>query len=220
MLRAAIGMRVIRTNGATGQVIAVEEDGRFTVRMDSGPTWYRMPPSTTEFRTETVEDRFQVNGPIRPSLRSQLEALERGETKEAPTVIAEFETLSEFRAVHAVCTSLWKQGLPVDFFLLIKDSKALRRTRDLKGAITQAEKAEKYAASSKERGIAFTLLAAALAVLLGALPKPWMPAFEPGNTMVMPITGSASWPRCLPRVAASMMRKERSMRQTVEKSKG
>ena len=153
---------MVDASNGVGKISRLDDCGYITVAFENGVTTHGIPWRSSGLTVATIEQLFEIQGEIAPPLRSQLTAFDGGDSQTYSELIRDLEKCKEFAAVHHICVCLEQRGLPLDFFLLTKDSKALRRLERPREARTAARRALALATKPLERAIANTIQAAAL----------------------------------------------------------
>lgn len=153
---------MVDASNGVGTISRQDDRGYITVALENGVTTHGIPWRSSGLTVATIEQLFEIQGDIALPLRGQLAAFDGGDPQTYSALIRDLEKCQEFAAVHRICACHEQRGLPLDFFLLTRDSKALRRLERPREARTATRRALAVATKPVERAIANTIQAAAL----------------------------------------------------------
>jgi len=166
MLNIAVGAKLTHKTLGNCRVLSISPGGNyFYISFNSGARGGEFAVSTAHqyfSPPDGLSDEFGLRKDAPPEVRPLLEAVNKGETNGATELITALDKLREFAAVDLICRRLKLLGLELDYFLLLKQAKALRRlTSRSKDAVTVASDALARADNKKRKAIARTVRAAA-----------------------------------------------------------
>ncbi|MDX6770020.1 MAG: hypothetical protein SF051_10850 [Elusimicrobiota bacterium] len=166
MLRISIGTKLEHKTLGPCRVTAIARGGKyFFVSFSSGaPSGQFASASAEQYFSppDALLDKFGLRKAAPADVRPLLEAVDRGDTTKGLELVTALDRLKEFSAVDRICRRLKSLGLELDYFLLLKQAKALRRlVGRAEDAVTVASDALTHADNKKRQSIARTVRAAA-----------------------------------------------------------
>jgi tetratricopeptide (TPR) repeat protein len=162
-----IGEQVTHVKFGVGEVESLDLNAKFTVRFYKRTriSFYLMDfDKYFVSQKDPLLRKYDIDNELDSESRVLLEKFNGGDFAVSIDLINKLDAYSESKAVNAICEKLESLGFPMDFFLLTKRAKALRRIgKKSEVAVDVSTRALDLAKTKIETSIALTARAAAYA---------------------------------------------------------
>lgn len=162
-----VGKLVNHKTYGHGCVISLDHGGKFTVRFNKKMCKQFFLDDYYQYfvtQKDPLLNKYHIHAELDSQCRELLAKFDGGDSGVGLELVNRLDSLSESRAVNEVCERLELLRFPMDFFLLTKRAKALRRIgKKSELAIAVATRALGLANTKTEASIALTVRAAAYA---------------------------------------------------------